>query len=165
MEPYDKLSENLKYDPEEKKPEAAVRQAPRRDVVPGETPLRDDGIYCLEDRNPDGSIYCYMCLRFYPRLRQVIENSFDTLPAPGLFTLADSRFRRAAYQRTGDSLHFENVSPYGRVEYHGTIREDRLLIHRHSYINGRDFPNCVYVFMSDEEVRQALKKNPPWDAE
>ena len=125
--------------------------------------LRDGGIYVLTWRREDGSLDHYMCLRFYPRMGKVIECSFSSRPSPAFFTIADRQFRSAEYARQGNSISFDTVSPYGRVEYHGVIRADSILMSWHSCINGRDFHDETYVFMSDDEVRQALRPPPRVD--
>ena len=160
MASYDKMENSMKQ--EDFRKDAPPRPASRlkppaapRPAAPAQTAdglLRGDGIYCLTWRHPDGRVDHHMCLRFYPDQGKVIECSFTELPERDFFTIEERGFRQAVYDREGDRIHFVTVSFLGRIEYHGLIRPDSILMTWHSFINGRDFHEMSYDFIPDAKL-------------
>ena len=102
--------------------------------------IRYDGLYCRFYE--DYTSY----LRFY-KDGTVISVSSTGSPEDLKKWFNAPYENSGTYSNVDNIISFETTSSVGTVSYHGKILKDRLVLDRHSYINGKDFKAEEYIFV------------------
>ena len=120
--------------------------------------LRSDGLYCLIQKGTND------CFRFEEDgtvIHASIGGSDGTpaFPRAYWFHRNNANVSRGRYTAEGDLIVFITVSAAGKIEYRGTVGEDRIILSCHSYINGFESFDDEYVFYPFDAI--AAWNRPP----